>query len=90
MFDMMLTGLKQHFKVKWQREATLEGSVEERHRPLGEGELDCVLDEAVATRTDDKGGSCLDAVLQHHVCCNPTCMKCNLHWNKQKHNLQCV
>lgn len=44
---------------------------------LGEGELDCVLDEAVATRTDDKGGSRLDAMLHYHVCCNATCMEGN-------------
>lgn len=38
-----------------------------RHKPPGEGELDRVLDETVATGTDDEGGSGLDAVLHHHV-----------------------
>lgn len=37
------------------------------HKPLRKGELDCVLDEAIATGADDEGGSCLDAVLHHHV-----------------------
>lgn len=41
---------------------------EARHAPLREGELDRVLDEAVATGTDDEGGPRLDAVLHHHVC----------------------
>lgn len=37
------------------------------HQPLREGELDRVLDEAVATGTDHEGGVRLDAVLHHHV-----------------------
>lgn len=37
------------------------------HEPLRKGELDCVLDEAIATGADDEGGPRLDAVLHHHV-----------------------
>lgn len=37
------------------------------HKPLRKGELDCVLDESIATGADDEGGSGLDAVLHHHV-----------------------
>lgn len=37
------------------------------HKPLRKGELDCVLDEAIATGADDEGGFRLDAVLHHHV-----------------------
>lgn len=38
-----------------------------RHEPLWEGELDRVLDEAVAAGADHEGGPRLDAVLHHHV-----------------------
>lgn len=49
-----------------------------RHEPLGEGELDRVLDETVATGTDDEGGSGLDAVLHHHVRRDAACMEGDL------------
>lgn len=61
-----------------------------RDKPLGEGELDRVLDEAVATRTDDEGGSCLDAVLQHHICSNATGMEGNLIENRHRQTHKCV
>lgn len=58
--------------------------------PLGEGELDRVLNEAVATRTDYEGGSCLDAVLQHHICSNTTSMEGNLSENRHRKTHKCV
>lgn len=42
------------------------------HEPLRKGELDCVLDESIATGADDEGGPRLDAVLHHHVGRNAT------------------
>lgn len=60
----------------------MEGGAECGYKPLREGELDGILDEAVATRTDDKGGPGLDAVLQNHVCSNATRMEGNLDENR--------
>lgn len=60
------------------------------YRPFGEGELDCVLDEAVATRADDKGGSRLDAMLHHHVGCDATCMEGNLMGKRTKEKKKAI
>lgn len=65
-------------------EVTLNWGVMDGCKPLGERELDCVLNEAVAARTDDEGSSCLDAVLHHHVCCYATCMEPNLKGRREQ------
>jgi hypothetical protein len=46
----------------------MSGTNNNSHKPPGEGELEGVLDEAIATGADHEGGPGLDAVLHHHVC----------------------
>ena len=51
---------------------------------LGKVNFDCVLNEAIATGTDDKRGCCLDTMLHHHVRCNATCMEGHLKGNRHR------
>lgn len=50
--------------------------------PLGEVELECVLNEPVAARTNDESRPRLEAAIQHHVCCHSARMQGHLKYTQ--------
>ena len=65
---LLWPGPKKKHKKRHHSLCITVGYEQQNHAPPREGELEGVLDEAIATRADHEGGPGLDAVLHHHVC----------------------
>ena len=81
---LTLTQVEGLFAVAWAKKTQkrhqhcVSAGTNNSHAPTGEGELDGVLDETIATGADHKGGPGLDAVLHHHVCSHTAGVQRNL------------